>query len=47
MADDGNQAFVLLNKKLKPIEHLSATPHEFRDLCYVRFISVLFMKTAC
>ncbi|KAI8866339.1 WD40 repeat-like protein [Ramicandelaber brevisporus] len=29
------KAFTCLNKRLKPLEHLRATPDEFRDLCYL------------
>ncbi|RKP01996.1 hypothetical protein CXG81DRAFT_2085, partial [Caulochytrium protostelioides] len=29
------KAFGHLTKRLKPLEHLQATPHEFRDLCYL------------
>jgi COMPASS component SWD3 len=29
------QAFTLLTRKIKPLEHLESTPNEFRDLCYL------------
>ncbi|KAI9143299.1 WD40-repeat-containing domain protein [Paraphysoderma sedebokerense] len=29
------KAFTLLNKRLKPLEHLQTTPNEFKDLCYL------------
>lgn len=30
-----SQAFTLLNKRLKPLEHFQPTPTEFKDLCYL------------
>ncbi|KAI9362948.1 WD40-repeat-containing domain protein [Zopfochytrium polystomum] len=32
---DLQKAFTHLNKRLKPLEHLSTTAQEFRDLCYL------------
>ncbi|KAJ3121100.1 hypothetical protein HK098_003971 [Nowakowskiella sp. JEL0407] len=29
------KAFTHLNKRLKPLEHLATSPHEFKDLCYL------------
>lgn len=30
-----SKAYVHLNKRLKPLEHLQSTPDEFKDLCYL------------
>ncbi|SCV71988.1 BQ2448_4682 [Microbotryum intermedium] len=32
---NAGQAFTLLNKRLKPLEHYQPTPADFKDLCYL------------